>query len=165
MRRTTLLRASGMSRLSLSRDFKFTVVAGLFTSFIVCIAFFWPNILIFKPSFKNLTAILIGIVQLCTWVAAVQVLAFCWATCVAYLARRYNWEPRNCIRAGNILGVVGLLPSLYGLLFGVARFSPANFGIFSCVLVMAGFYSGNLCKRLAYPDASGSTIFTPQETT
>jgi len=157
-----------MTHAPLSRDFKFTAIAGLYVSVFLWTAFLLPNSSFAWPSLNRPGDIAIGLAMLCALMAAVQVAVFCWAVCVAYLTRKYFWEPRNCKRAGNLFGILGGGLGVYGFFFAT-RFLRGEFTSTGALLMISGLYSGNLAQRLAFPDASDQafldSLTTPMNTT
>jgi hypothetical protein len=90
--------------------------------------------------------------------AALSVLAvniFCWASTVAYVARRRNWSPKLCQVSGLSYSLVGLL--MYSLL---ALFQVDHrFWTVSMVLLNSGTLAGLICRRIAYPDLTDEQFY------
>lgn len=85
-------------------------------------------------------------------ICALGVLIFCYAASAAYLARKFDWSPRTCMKAGFPLLILGLLICVFD-----SRFWPV-----AVMICTNNLTAGFLCRRLAYPDMTDEQAAAPE---
>jgi hypothetical protein len=94
---------------------------------------------------------------LCAVFCALGALVLSWSVSFAYLARKRNWSPRTCVKAGWPFAAIGLVLFFFA---GGARLW--NLGT---MLVCSATFVGYISGRLAYPELSNEQLATPKPLT
>jgi hypothetical protein len=94
---------------------------------------------------------------LCVVFCALGALVLSWSVSFAYLARKRNWSPRTCLKAGWPFAAIGLL------LFFFA--GGARLGNLGTMLVCSATFVGYISGRLAYPELSNEQLAAPKPLT
>ena len=89
---------------------------------------------------------------------AAGALIFFWAASFAYLARNRKWSPRSCIWAGLLFAVPGACLSIAGAF--IDSTSPRFLSVGGLLFLML-FPTGNICRRLAYPELTDEQAYAP----
>ena len=93
----------------------------------------------------------------CAVFCALGALVLSWSVSFAYLARKRNWSPRTCLKAGWPFAAIGLL------LFFFA--GGARLGNLGTMLVCSATFVGYISGRLAYPELSNEQLAAPKPLT
>jgi cytochrome bd-type quinol oxidase subunit 2 len=93
----------------------------------------------------------------CAVFCALGALVLSWSVSFAYLARKRNWSPQTCMKAGLPLAAVGVLMFFFA---GDRRLSSVG-SMLACNAILASFVT----RRLVYPELTDDEAVAPKSPT
>jgi hypothetical protein len=90
----------------------------------------------------------------CAFISVAGMLTFCWASCVAYVARERNWSPlfTTCV------GWLSLFPVVFIVIVSSGRtWFWGKTGILAALVTC----TGTACRRMAFPDLTDEEFAAP----